>query len=71
MSYESVKKLRATNIAKYGSEKAWVAHMREIGSIAGKISKTHISTEEAKRRGSLGGIAKRNKRESQNSNKKT
>lgn len=63
------KKLRNSMVKKYGSEEAWKAHMREIGSKGGKRS-PHKSgfgdgeagRERARRAGAVGGrISRRTK----------
>lgn len=70
MSEESVRKLRETNIARYGSYEAWKTSMRERAIKGGQKSKgSHLlgNTEKAKEIGRLGGLAKAQKRREQSS----
>lgn len=53
MSEQQKANQRAANIKKYGSHEAWKAHMAEIGSKGGKISKRRLTHEEAAAMGKL------------------
>ena len=59
MSNESVAKLRATMIRKYGSEEAWKAHMHENAIKGGKKSRRKLTKEQAREMGKVGGKATR------------
>ena len=58
MSDESIRKWRATMVAKYGSKEAWLEHMHSGSQRGGKKSHRKLTKKQAREMGKLGGKAR-------------
>ncbi len=65
MSEESIARLKATMIKKYGSFENWRKHMSSVASMGGKSSKRYLSHKEAARIGRIGGLNRARNKELQ------